>query len=188
MISIKVPEPSRSYSGLVKSAKTVTLDVRGDIQSGSDPFTRIMGAVATLKANERLRIIAPFKPVPLLGVMQNRGFSHEAKPLGAGDWEVVFTRGEFAGEAAPAADPGATSCGCCCSATPVVELDARGLEPPQPLVRVLEALEALPAGAELRAHTDRRPLHLFPHLEERGCVGESKEQPDGSFITHIRRT
>jgi uncharacterized protein (DUF2249 family) len=166
----------------------VTLDVRGEIRSGNDPFTRIMGAVAALKANERLRIIAPFKPVPLLGVMQNRGFTHEAKPLGAEDWEVVFTRGEFAAEAAPTAAAGAASCGGCCTATPVVEVDARGLEPPQPLVRVLEALEALPDGAELRAHTDRRPIHLFPHLEERGFVGESEEQLDGSFITRIRRS
>ncbi|MBK7999202.1 MAG: DUF2249 domain-containing protein [Verrucomicrobia bacterium] len=66
-------------------------------------------------------------------------------------------------------------------------VDARGLEPPQPLVTILEALTQLPAGAQMRALTDRRPMHLYGQLTERGFVGESEEQPDGSFITHIRR-
>jgi uncharacterized protein (DUF2249 family) len=65
-------------------------------------------------------------------------------------------------------------------------LDARGLEPPQPLVAILEALGTLPVHAELRAHTDRRPMHLYAQLEARGFTGESQEQSDGSFITHIR--
>ncbi len=71
--------------------------------------------------------------------------------------------------------------------TPLIEVDARGLEPPQPMVRILEALSALPGEATLRAHTDRRPLHLFPLLAERGFQAESEEHSDGSFITHIRR-
>lgn len=66
-------------------------------------------------------------------------------------------------------------------------LDARGLEPPQPLVVILEALAGLPEGAEMRAHTDRRPMHLYALLEQRGFAGESEEQYDGSFITTVRR-
>jgi uncharacterized protein (DUF2249 family) len=69
----------------------------------------------------------------------------------------------------------------------VVEVDARGLEPPQPMVRILEALASLPAGAELRARTDRRPLHLYAQLEQRGFTAETREEHDGSFVTHIRR-
>ena len=68
-----------------------------------------------------------------------------------------------------------------------VEVDARGLEPPQPLVVILEAVARLPAGAKLRAQTDRRPLHLYPLLEQRGFVAETEEQHDGSFITDIQR-
>lgn len=69
----------------------------------------------------------------------------------------------------------------------LVTLDARGLEPPQPLVVILEALERLPEDAEMRARTDRRPMHLYALLEERGYTGESEEQHDGSFITTICR-
>ncbi|MCZ7634945.1 MAG: DUF2249 domain-containing protein [Verrucomicrobia bacterium] len=67
-----------------------------------------------------------------------------------------------------------------------VEVDARGLEPPQPMVRILEALTVLPTGAILRARTDRRPLHLYPLIEERGWVAESQPEADGSFVTFIR--
>ncbi len=68
-----------------------------------------------------------------------------------------------------------------------MDVDARGLEPPQPLVKILEAVTALPAGARLRAHTDRRPMHLYAQLEERGFKSESVEQADGSFITYVER-
>ena len=55
------------------------------------------------------------------------------------------------------------------------------------LVTILEAVTTLPRGAMLRARTDRRPMHLYAQLEERGFTGESQAaQADGSFITHIR--
>jgi len=68
----------------------------------------------------------------------------------------------------------------------VIELDARGLEPPQPLVSILEAVTTLSPGAMLRARTDRRPMHLYAQLQERGLTCEFQEQADGSFITYIR--
>ena len=69
----------------------------------------------------------------------------------------------------------------------IMEVDARGLEPPQPLVKILETLAELPDGGQLRACTDRRPMHLYAQLEERGFSGQTQEQPDGSFLTHVRR-
>ncbi|MCC6235303.1 MAG: DUF2249 domain-containing protein [Verrucomicrobiales bacterium] len=67
-----------------------------------------------------------------------------------------------------------------------MKVDARGLEPPQPLVLILEALGRLPSGGELHARTDRRPLHLYPLLEQRGFRSETTEAPDHGFITVIR--
>jgi hypothetical protein len=69
----------------------------------------------------------------------------------------------------------------------VIELDARGFEPPLPLMKTLEAVATLPLGATLRVHTLWRPALLYAKLEERGFTGESEEQADGSYITHIRR-
>jgi tRNA 2-thiouridine synthesizing protein A len=69
----------------------------------------------------------------------------------------------------------------------IVELDARGYEPPQPLLKTLEAIATLPASATLKLYTRWRPALLYAELEKRGFVGESQEQSDGSCITHIRR-
>jgi hypothetical protein len=68
----------------------------------------------------------------------------------------------------------------------LITLDARGLEPPQPLMKILEAVATLPVGTTLQAHTRWRPALLYAELESRGFIGESEEQSDGSYLTHIR--
>jgi uncharacterized protein (DUF2249 family) len=157
------------------------LDVRDDIRNGRESFSKIMSAAAELLAGDQLLLIAPFEPVPLFAVLKKHGFQHTARPAESGDWEVLITRQaqEQSDEGVPAATPP--------SSATVIEVDARGLEPPQPLVKILESLSALPAGSEVRARTDRRPVHLYPHLAERGFTAETEEQADGSLITSIRR-
>ena len=161
---------------------SVTLDLRADIRRGREPFGRIMETVATLQENEDLLLIVPFEPLPLFSLMARRGFSHEARQTDSGDWQVIFRRSAGASTRFEqlAAKDNSPSC------DSVIEVDARGLEPPQPLVTILEAVARLPERAELRARTDRRPLHLYTHLEERGFAGETEEQADGSFVTTIR--
>ena len=166
----------------------VTLDVRNDIRSGQQPCGKIMDVAKSLRPDETLRLIAPFEPVPLFDLLGRQGFRHEARPITAGDWEVLFTRAprEDSVEQESVVRP----CGCGCNSpltADIVEVDARGLEPPQPMVKILEALSGLPDGATLQARTDRRPIHLYAHLEDRGFTGRSEEQSDGSCITHIRR-
>lgn len=70
--------------------------------------------------------------------------------------------------------------------TTIIELDARDLEPPLPLMKTLEAVAGLPAGAELRVRTRWRPALLYAELEKRGFNSGSQEQSDGSYVTHIR--
>jgi uncharacterized protein (DUF2249 family) len=179
----------------------VKLDVRDDIRKGVEPFSKIMGAVSALRADEQLLLIAPFEPVPLFSVLKRQGFEHVSRELESGDFEVLFTRGSdtqvakdipktpplntrkaMENAAAKSARARGES-----GKTETVDVDARGLEPPQPLMTILEALADLPKNGELRARTDRRPVHLYSQLEDRGFSGASEEQPDGSFITSIRR-
>ena len=164
----------------------ITLDVRDEIRQGGKPCGLITQAVASLKPNQSLRLIAPFEPVPLFDLLGSQGYGHRATPLPDGDWEVVFSRElPVEGPKPRAAEHAGCGCGDAIGEDPV-EVDARGLEPPQPMVRILEALANLPDGAEVRARTDRRPMHLYAQLEARGFQGETKEQPDGSYVTHIR--
>ena len=58
-------------------------------------------------------------------------------------------------------------------------LDVRGLEPPQPMLRVLEEIERLDPGARLEVHHDRRPLLLYPRLDDRGFRHETDEPEPG---------
>jgi uncharacterized protein (DUF2249 family) len=58
-------------------------------------------------------------------------------------------------------------------------LDVRGLEPPQPMLRVLEAIERLGPGARLEVHHDRRPMFLYPQLDDRGFRHETDEPEPG---------
>lgn len=165
--------------------KIHTLDVREDIRSGQHPFNKIQSALGNIAPGESLRLLAPFEPVPLFQVAASKGIGHTSKQTAEGDWEVLFSHG-VVNESRPTPS-GDAACGCHeTSPAEITDVDARGLEPPQPMVRILEALAQLPRGAKLRACTDRRPIHLYSHLQERGFIGESEEQNDGSFITHIR--
>ena len=56
-----------------------------------------------------------------------------------------------------------------------VEIDNRGLQPPEPMVRILEALTNMGDGDELVALMDREPMLLYPELERRGYDWEFLE-------------
>ncbi len=162
--------------------RAVTLDVREDIQRGREPFSKIMQAVADLGAADALIIIAPFEPTPLYAVLAQRGFSHQSQQNETGEWKIHFSREGRAPEvsASPLKSPEPVEV---CE----LEVDTRGLEPPQPLVKILEAVATLPEGGSIVARTDRRPMHLYAQLEERGFLSDTEEAPDGSFITYVRR-
>ena len=68
-----------------------------------------------------------------------------------------------------------------------VVLDVRGLEAPQPMVRVLEEAERLGPAAELEVRHDRRPLFLYPQLDDRGFAHETDEPEPGLVRILIRR-
>lgn len=61
-------------------------------------------------------------------------------------------------------------------------IDNRGLEPPQPMVRILESLAALREGDELVALMDREPRLLYRELERRGFAWEFSDGEDGPRI------
>ena len=168
--------------------KITTLDVRAEFRAGQHPCDAIKSALDRVGREETLRLLVPFEPMPLFDLAGKKGLGHQSTQTPEGDWEVLFSHDPAA--AAAAQQNPAPAAACNCSSSPVtewVDLDARGLVPPQPMMRILEALPNLPGQAGLRAHTDRRPVHLYPFLLERGFEGDSEEQSDGSFITHIRR-
>ncbi|HLR61709.1 MAG TPA: DUF2249 domain-containing protein [Lentibacillus sp.] len=67
-------------------------------------------------------------------------------------------------------------------------IDNRGLEPPQPMMRTLKALDKLKSGESLSIINDRRPLFLYEELDDRGYAHETEAQEDGSFKITITKS
>ncbi len=68
----------------------ITLDVREELRAGREPFPRIMETVGRLRDGEQLRIVAPFEPRPLIGVLAAQGFVATVTQMGDGSFEVLF--------------------------------------------------------------------------------------------------
>lgn len=156
-------------------APVIEVDVREELRAGREPFSRIMAAVSALEPHEVLHVRAIFEPVPLFTVLSKRGLTHESRAHAPDDWSVWFWRrdGELVERALPA-DAETIS-----ADADTVVLDVRGLEPPEPMVRTLAALDALPEGRTLLQVNVRVPLFLLPILKERGYDYEIDEsRPD----------
>jgi uncharacterized protein (DUF2249 family) len=149
--------------------RIVDLDVRDDLRAGREPFRKIFDAARALPPGHVLRLRAIFEPAPLYAVLGKQALGHYTERLAADDWRVWFFHDRAAAEAGPAA-----------AAPPsdddVVVLDVRGLEPPEPMERTLEALAALPRGKTLVQLNVRVPQFLLPRLAERGFTYEVREQ------------
>ena len=171
----------------IAAARLTDVDVRDDLRRGVEPFHRIMTAVASLNADQVLRLRATFDPSPLKVVLQKRGYAAFTERLAADDFRVWFYRGEAASDAdaAPSAAP----------AEPPFEepenvqtLDVRGLEPPEPMVRTLTELARLPEGGALVQLNVRVPELLLPKLTQRGFSYQIHEVAPGLVKVLIYRT
>lgn len=67
-----------------------------------------------------------------------------------------------------------------------IELDVRGLAPPEPLEQVLEALSTLQRGQTIRMLIDREPRPLYPILQRDGYSYETTLRPDYFYEVRIR--
>jgi TusA-related sulfurtransferase len=64
-------------------------------------------------------------------------------------------------------------------------LDARGLEPPEPMERVMQTLALLRPGQTIRLLLHREPFPLYPILAARAYRHATTMQADGSYVILI---
>lgn len=182
MKTTQVPQPPSA------PADDTLFDVRS--LPGRTKHGQILGRWLGLPVGSHFVLLNDHDPVPLR-------YQFDAEFGGAFTWEYLERGPEVfrvkitkvaavcapsvRGAASPGPLPAAAAAGATC------EVDARGLEPPEPLIRILDALERLPAGAALRARTDREPCHLFGEAERRGFSHRCEAQPDGSWLTLLSR-
>ena len=192
------------------------LDVRDDLRAGREPFDRIMEAGTTLPPEGVLRLRTLFEPRALYRRLGREGFRHWTEHLGEEDWRIWFWRfqDDRRGDATDAGgrtarpDPptlctdrdagtlGPSVAHTRAAATPEREdeplpddvhlLDVRGLEPPEPLVRTLEALRSLPWGHTLVQLYARMPSFLLRELEAQEFSWTLLEDTPGRVRIAIR--
>jgi len=180
----------RPRPGWVDTAPVaITLDVRDDQRRQEEPYKKIMAASVKVRPGQIFLLRNTFEPLPLYEVLGKRGFENWARQLGEDDWEIYFFRPNLEPQdqtpdrrlLAPDSR----------TRTPELEtgpfLDNRGLEPPEPMIRTLEAAERLGENEVLTIHNDQRPMFLYQRLEERGFAHQTEEQSDGSAIVRIWR-
>ena len=155
------------------------LDVRDDLARGVEPLERFLAAVERLGPTEALVLRVPFEPLPLYRVLGARGFAHHAEHRAPGDWWVWFHREPDGSAPAPAVPRPEGAVAPAGGPAGIVDLDVRGDEPPWPMVRILEALERLGPGGRLEVLHDRRPLFLYPQLDDRGFRHATTEVEPG---------
>lgn len=157
--------------------KPIELDVRPILRSGGEPFGAIMAVVRDLAAGQSLRLIAPFRPDPLMQVLGRQGFASEPRQIEGGDWEVTFSPVRAADDLAMPVDPEAPVTW----PQPLAHVDCGGLDAAAILARIKAALAPLRTGDVLFTLTDGAPLELFDDLEAGGHAwyGQFDEQGVG---------
>lgn len=165
------------------AADPASLDVRA-LPAG-EKHARIFQRWTDLPVGAHFVLINNHDPLPLFHQFAARfpgAFGWEHTVSGTGAFHVKITRLAVPSVDWPPLPPSQSG-----PAEPAgEEIDVRGLEPPEPLMRILAAVATLAPGVTLHARTDRRPLHLYTELTARGMQYFSQELPDGSWRTTFR--
>jgi len=140
-----------------------TLDTRPLLAAGVDPFESVMAAVENLGDEGCLLLVVPFRPTPLISVLQARGLG--VALLAEAPLVLLLVSA-----------PGAPDFH-----------DLIDLEAPEPLEFVLRSCAALAPGASLLARLPRHPALLLPRLAERGLAFEHAAIPgSGAVLLFVR--
>jgi uncharacterized protein (DUF2249 family) len=173
-LDVLLPEPVRRSGSRTERL----LDVRPVLDRGGDPLTLIMRTARELADDEALHLVVGFEPAPLYSVMQGLGRTSHTEHSG-GVYHVWFYRD------AAAAPPSSSGGGEPAALRPPVEMDVRGLEPPQPMVQILQKLVDLGPGAQLLVRHHREPVLLYDKLALRGYAARCTKRADGDYVIHI---
>jgi uncharacterized protein (DUF2249 family) len=183
----KVPE----FVCSLRKEQLVDLDVRPVIASGSDPLNIIMDKVKFLQPGEVLRIINTFEPTPLIHLLQKKGYESYVEQVDQNRIDSYFTK--TTEEEQPTVlnkDINANNFDCLVEefGNNINKIDVRDFEMPQPMMKILEALDQLEAGKALYVVHKRIPVFLLPELAQRGFQYRIKEIVDGEVLLLIFRT
>lgn len=169
------PLPATVAGAGTRSA--VLLDVRPVLEAGGEPFSLIMKTTGALPEDAALHLVAPFEPVPLYEILSRIGRTHHTEQRGA-EFHVWFYRASTQALAMGSSEERAPL-------LPPVEMDVSGMEPPNPMITILQKLVELGPGAQLSVRHHREPVLLYDKLAARGYAARCEKKQDGQYLIHI---
>lgn len=165
--------------------KVHPLDVRSELADGKDPFPSIMKALEQVPPEGALKLINSFEPIPLIRKLERKGYGHYVEEKGK---ELVITYFRKKGDEGTTEITKKRSKGEQVESDPdrmreeygeqAAFIDVRGLEMPEPMMRILEHLRQMPSGEGLYVQHERVPRYLLPELEQEGFSYAMKEVAD----------
>ncbi len=151
----------------IDQSKVVEFDVRPIISGGKDPLKFILAKVKELNNDEILLLINSFEPIPLYTVLGRQGYGHKVEKEDD-VFKIYFYKDSTLASAEKEKETSNDSEINIADFENIIELDVRDLEPPEPMIKVLEAVSNLDNSTALLLHHHREPMMLYPKLEERG--------------------
>jgi TusA-related sulfurtransferase len=183
--TLPVYEEKKALPDFVTSlqpSEIIDLDVRPVIAAGKDPLNLIIEKIKTIQPGQVLKIINSFEPIPLILLLEKRGFISYTDIINENLTETYFHKKM---DALPTdiIIPAVVSNGwddvMDRFKNRVETIDVRALEMPLPMLTILDALENLPAETALLVHHKRIPVFLLPELAEKKFDYRINEIRDG---------
>lgn len=166
-------------------AKVTELDVRPILESGKDPFNIIMDVLGKMPADNILKLVNSFEAIPLIKILSKKGYEYYT--VNSQDklvWTYFKKTGNLVKEVPLAQlSPKANSDFdqlLSAFGNSIVKIDVRGLEMPQPMIKILKELESLPQGHVLFVQHKKIPQYLLPDLAEQNYSWRIKEIEEGN--------
>ena len=162
-----------------------TLDAREDIAANRDPLVKIMRAAKDIETGKIFLLLNSFEPIPLYEVLGKQGFVHKAETDGE-TYRVAFMRVDKARERKVRPTSEVSYTDAACDDEKVMEIDVRGLEPPEPMMRILKAINAMTPGVILIVDHHREPMFLYEKLAERELTWTTNKIAEHHYKIVIR--
>lgn len=174
----------------LKATQIETFDVRNLLANGNDPLKIILKKIKQLEIGHALNVINTFEPVPLIALMEKQGFKTYVETIAEDRFDTYFYK-----------TPGANSI-----KSPemdelsdvsdwdillkkfennLIEIDVRSLEMPEPMIRILHALEDLRADQALYVFHKKVPVFLLNELNDRAFEFRIKNVQEGEVYLLI---
>ena len=161
--------------------KIVDLDVRPELDAGRDPFNLIIKTLGNMGDDQVLHLIIVFEPVPLYTVLKMKGYEHSTEQAD-GLWHIYFYKSEKGAKADKNVETEEAA-----SEPKTIEIDVRGLEPPEPMVKIIELLPQVGNNTTLLVHHHREPVMLYDKLEHLGFQAAAEKIQEGYYKVRITK-